>query len=145
MENNREEIRIVVDTNIIMDVLYERHPFFEDSKKILDLCLKNQIHGYVAVHTIPTIWYLLRKTTTNIECRNILKDILSYLDIASISKRHVLDAIKREDFSDFEDCLQDECATNVQADYIVTRNKKDFNLSKVPVYLPSELVQVIAG
>lgn len=144
MENKDKRLRLLIDTNIIMDVLLERQPFFEDSRKVLDLCKSNNVRGCVAMHTIPTLWYLFKRSTTEENCRKIMQDLLSYLEVSNLNKRLILEALSREDFSDFEDCLQDQCALNFQADYIVTRNKKDFELSKVPAYLPAELLEFAA-
>lgn len=126
-----------------MDVLLEREPFFEDSKKILDLCNSNKVHGCVAVHTIPTLWYLFRKSTTEENCRQIMKAILSYLEVSCLNKQLILDAINRNDFPNFEDCLQDQCARDFNADYIVTRNKKDFVTSTIPAFMPAELLEIV--
>ena len=75
------------------------------------------------------------------ERRAALKDICQIVKVEGIDSFKILSALDSEDFSDFEDCLQEECAVAVSEDYIVTRNLKDFVLSRVPAILPNEFVE----
>lgn len=143
MDHSKTTQRILIDTNVIMDVMLEREPFFCNSKKILDYCSESKVKGYVAVHTIPTLWYLIRKSGTDKMCRDFMSSILEYLDISGMDKDLVIKAIARDNFPDFEDCLQDECAAQIEADCIITRNKNDFCSSKVPAFLPEEFLQQV--
>ena len=61
--------------------------------------------------------------------------------VEGIDSFKILSALDNEDFSDFEDCLQEECAVAISADYIITRNAKDFALSRVPAILPNEFLK----
>ena len=70
-------------------------------------------------------------------------DLCSILHVAGASHDEVLKAIQMDSFKDFEDCLQDRCAENAGAEYIVTRNKEDFANSKVPAVLPEELLAMM--
>lgn len=141
--DGKSNIKILIDTNVILDVMMERMPFFNDSKRIMTMCSSLEIQGYLAVHSIPTLWYLMRKGGTDKMVREFMVSILSYLDISGINKDMILRSLSRENFSDFEDCLQDECAFQIEADYIVTRNKKDFENSKIPVVLPEEFISKV--
>ena len=75
--------------------------------------------------------------------RNVIRALLGVFDVALFNKAMVFDALEREDFKDFEDCLQDECAEMVSADYIVTRNVKDFEHSKIPAIAPDEFLKLL--
>lgn len=72
-------------------------------------------------HSIPNIYYILRKLYSVKERRNMLKEVCCILKVVGLSHERVLNAIEREDFKDFEDWLQDECAVEINADYIITR------------------------
>lgn len=135
---------IFIDTNIILDVLLKRRQFFADSLKILELCNRRQINGYISEHSVPTIWYILRKENSIDVCRKLIASLFEFLDVTSLNKEQFKNALSRIDFPDFEDCLQDESALKVQADYIITRNKGDYVTSKVPAYLPEEFIKLLA-
>jgi len=117
---------VLFDTNIILDVLEKRLPFYDSSKSVLESCVSGNVTGYIALHSISNIFYILRKRYSAADRRKLLLDILDLLQVAGADHESVQNALKREDFSDFEDCLQDECAKQIHADYIVTRNTNDF-------------------
>ena len=81
-----------------------------------------QVQGYIAFHSLPNIFYILRKSHSETDRREMLKKLCFVLQVTGASHEKVCNAIERNDFSDFEDCLQDECAKEVSADYIITRN-----------------------
>ena len=70
----------------------------------------------------------------------MLSKLCGFIDIAGIDKRHIINAIENERFADLEDCLQAECAASVGADYIVTRNTKDFINSPVAAITPENFL-----
>lgn len=75
--------------------------------------------------------------------RQLLLGILNFLQIANANHEHVRHALERNDFSDFEDCLQDECAVQNNADYIITRNTEDFSNSTIPAVTPSDFLAML--
>jgi len=119
---------VLFDTNIILDVLEKRLPFYDSSKPVLERCVSGSVTGYIALHSISNIFYILRKRYCAADRRKLLLDILDLLQVADADHKSVRNALQREDFSDFEDCLQDECAKQIHADYIVTRNTDDFTV-----------------
>ena len=132
----------LIDTNVILDYLLERQPQFNDSAHVLRLCQAQQLKGFVAFHSISVIWYLMRKHPHE-ERRKALTEVTDMLTVTSASHEEVVDAIQNENFSDFEDCLQEKCALNVGADFIVTNNVKDFSASQIPAVTPAEILEVI--
>lgn len=134
---------VLFDTNIILDVLEKRLPFYNASKAILESCVSGKVTGYIALHSVSNIFYILRKRYSAADRRKLLLDILDLLQVAGTDHESVRNALQREDFSDFEDCLQDECAKQIHADYIVTRNTTDFSVSNIPVIIPEDLLQIL--
>lgn len=134
---------VLFDTNIILDVLEKRQPFFTASKSVLECCISNKVNGYIALHSISNIFYILRKRYSATDRKLLLLHILDLLQIADAGHESVRAALQRDDFSDFEDCLQDECAKQIHADYIVTRNINDFSTSKIPAIVPEDLLKII--
>lgn len=120
-----------------------RQPFYDDARKVIKVCAKGRVRGYLAFHSLPNIFYILRKSYSDTERRKMLKKLCSVLKVTGASHEGVCDAIEREDFLDFEDCLQDECAKEVSADFIVTRNKDDFSHSKVKSLSPQEFLEIV--
>lgn len=134
---------ILVDTNIILDVFLKREPHKTNSEFILTKCANRQITGYLAAHSIPNLFYILRKNYTQQERRRLIRNLCSIFRISALNLEKILSAVDNENFSDFEDCLQEECAVDVTADYIVTRNPDDFAGSRVKVIEPETLVVLL--
>lgn len=134
---------LLIDTNVLIDVLCEREEFFDDSKKVFDLCSSGKIKGVIAAHSITNIFYILRKGYTDVQRRNLLLSLFTCFTISSVDEQKLRSALIRSDFNDFEDCLQNECAIGEKADCIITRNKKDFEGSDVKVYTPKEFIELM--
>lgn len=139
-----KNISILIDTNLILDVLEKRMPFYEASNTILTYCASGKLKGYIALHTVSNIFYILRKHYSAEDRRKLLLGILSFLHVAGIQHENVQNALLRNDFSDFEDCLQDECAKELPADYIITRNIDDFRHSDIPALTPAEFLNILS-
>ena len=138
-------MQILVDSNVILDSLIGRQPFFDQSDAVIKLCAQNKVKGYAAAHTITNMHYILRKTHSDMERRRIILQVFSILEIVPVNYEKLFRAIINVDFKDFEDCVQDECAAEVGADFIVTRNVKDFEGGKVPAVTPEDFLQIYGG
>ena len=131
---------VLIDTNVLLNYITNREDdYLEQSVKIVEMCAKGECMGYIAFHTLSTLWYVLRKRSAQ-ERRENLRDICEIFQVASASQKEVLDAIDKDSFVDFEDCLQDKCAKEVGADYIITCNIKDFENSEIPALNPKEFL-----
>lgn len=135
-------MRILIDTNVILDALTGRQPYFDDADRIIKLCADKKVQGYLAAHSISNIFYILRKDLSVEDRRKVLLNLCEILEVEGVDSRKVKSALNRMDFVDLEDCIQDECAATIKADYIVTRNVKDFENSLVPVILPKEFLNL---
>ncbi|MCI9019511.1 MAG: PIN domain-containing protein [Eubacterium sp.] len=133
---------VLIDTNVIIDYLLTREPHFESSSKIMEKCAARELKGYIAFHSVPNLWYILRKIPED-KRREWLMDICEFLETAGVNHNQVLRAIQMEKFKDFEDCLQDRCAVSVGAKYIITRNTEDFTESQVPAISPESFLNCI--
>lgn len=127
---------LLIDTNILLDILQHRIPFYEASKKILDLCGKREAKRYIALHSVSNIYFILRKQYSSEKRRLLLAGILKVLRVCGAGHERFVNTLKREDFTDFEDCFQDECASSIDASYIITRDISDFKNSKVKAVTP---------
>lgn len=106
-------------------------------------CADREITGYLAAHSIPNIFYVLRKDYSQEERRKSIKNLCEIFRISNLSAEKIISAIDNEQFLDFEDCLQEECAVAETVDYIVTRNLADFKLSRVQVIEPDEFLKLL--
>ena len=134
-------MRVLIDTNIIMDFIVKRDSFSDDAEKVIELCMRRDVHGCIAAHTVPNLFYILRKHLTTEERKDILLKVCRMFTVVGIDVNKLEAALRNMAFHDFEDCLQAECAKDFEADFIVTRNAKDFFGSIVPVVEPAELIE----
>ena len=134
---------ILIDTNVALDFLAMRQPYYDDSRNVMQACADEQLQGYIAFHSLPNIFYILRKGYSEANRREMLKKLCLVLKVTGASHEKVCEAIEDNEFSDFEDCLQDKCADEIFADYIVTRNVEDFQYSKVKAITPKKLLEII--
>lgn len=135
---------ILVDTNVILDVLLERGIYANHARMILTKCAEREINGYLAAHSMPNLFYILRKSYSLTERRQFLKNLCAIFHISALNESKIKSAIENENFLDFEDCLQEECAVEAMADYIVTRNPKDYGESRVKAIEPAEFISLFS-
>jgi len=134
-------MRILIDTNVIMDYIVKRETFSDDAEKVIALCMENGVQACIAAHTVSNLHYILRKHLTNEQRKDILLKICRMFTVIGIDAAKLVSALQDDNFNDFEDCLQVECAKDFGADFIVTRNAKDFQGSNVPVTEPSNFIR----
>lgn len=136
MKNMRNIPRILIDTNVLLDFISYREPHAEQANQLLLLCENRLAYGCIAAHTIPDIFYILRKDFTSEELREIMLNLCQSLRIVGVDAYKIIAALENREFLDFEDCLQMQCAIDYHANYIITRNCGDFAASTIPVMEP---------
>lgn len=135
-------MRVLIDTNIILDVLCKREAFYEDSAKVWKLCEIKKITGVVSALSIPNIMYIMRKELDTERTKEILNSISLIFTIADLKTADLKKAAGMN-FKDYEDAVQSACASRIKADYIITRNIKDFTESQITAIKPEELLDRI--
>lgn len=133
-------MKVLIDTNVILDVLCNRSEFVEDSSRVWKYCEVNQIEGYISALSVPNIVYILRKELTPQKTQQLIQQILMIFEAIDLKSSDLKNAAEMLS-SDFEDAVQMCCANRIKADYIITRNIRDFKESKVPALKPSELLE----
>lgn len=137
-------MRIYVDTNVILDFLMKRQPFFDDAYKLFsELAKEDELIGYVSVKALTDIYYLYRKFNHN--DIDTIRNVVKLIDILYIADNTKVDLLKALCFfdNDFEDDLIVQLATRMKLDYIVTRNGKDFGKSRVMAITPKECLEIL--
>ncbi|MCB0512636.1 MAG: PIN domain-containing protein [Chitinophagales bacterium] len=128
--------KVLIDTDVILDFLFDRNPFSDDASKILSLCESKQIQGFVTAIILSNIYYLLKKVAKHEKVIDSLKMLMNILDIVTTDKTAVLNALNSE-FKDFEDALQNFSAEkDKEIKIIITRNIKDYKSSNLSIMQP---------
>ncbi len=135
-------MRILFDTNVILDVLLDREPFSTTAAKLFSKVETGEITGYVCATTITTIHYLARKVIGTGSAMEEINKLMTLFEIAPVN-RAVLDAAILSEFKDFEDAVVHESGVYKETQGIVTRDLDGFKKSKINIYLPDELLQML--
>ena len=132
-------MRLLIDGNILLDVLQKRKPHYEDSAKIWKMCEVELAEGYVSVLTFANLVYVMRKELSSEKIEETIKAlslIFRFEDLKAVD----INAAAALQWADFEDAIQSVTAERIDADYIITRNVKDFKNSKIIALTPSEFL-----
>jgi predicted nucleic acid-binding protein len=134
-------VRVLIDTNIVLDFLLQREPFSQDAELLFQAIDAGQVIGYVTATTLTDIFYISRKHTRSVEqARQAVSETLTVMVICPVN-RAVLESAFRSGLADFEDAVQIFCAVDQGLDAILTRDAKGFLSSSIPVLSIQELLQ----
>ncbi|WP_416675267.1 type II toxin-antitoxin system VapC family toxin [Egbenema bharatensis] len=136
-------MRVLVDTNIVLDFLLQREPFFQDAELLFRAIDVGEIVGYVTATTLMDIFYISRRHTRSVEqARQAISEILTAMMICPVD-RVVLESAFNSGLADFEDAVQIFSAVNQGAEAIVTRDAQGFLSSPISVLSIQELLQQV--
>jgi predicted nucleic acid-binding protein len=134
--------RILIDTDVILDLFFDREPYSENAAKVLSLCEKKDIIGFVTPVIISNVYYLLSQKAKQEKVIQKLKLLMSILEVLVIDKNAIIVALNSE-FKDFEDALQNYSAElNGEIDIIITRNTKDYKKSQIGIMNPENFLKL---
>lgn len=135
---------LFLDTNVMLDFIGNREPFYDDMEKILSLADMNKVALVVSALSYATVYYLQSKYEDQKSLREKLRKFKVIAQTADLTST-VVDKGLVSDFTDFEDSLQYHCAVDAGCEVIITRNNKDFKASDLPALSPSEFLIFWAG
>lgn len=135
-------MKILFDTNIVLDVLLDREPFAEAASGLFGKVEEGSIIGYLCGTTLTTLYYLTAKVLGDGGAKQAVQKLLDLFEVAPVN-RPVLETAMNARISDFEDAVIYAAACHVGADAIVTRNESHFRGSKIPVYSPREAEKIL--
>lgn len=130
-------MKVLFDSDVLLDVLAQRQPFVMDSAKALNMATFSEVEGYVSGHAVTNIFYILRRQVGNSKARELLAKLLQHLQVASVTDE-VIRAALQNPMTDFEDAVTSEAASVKGIEVIVTRNISDFVQSPIEAMLPSK-------
>ena len=135
-------MRVLIDTNVVLDFLQERKPFVEAAAKLFEQIDNGKIDGFITATTITNIYYIVRKAAGSKTAINAVTQILTDLHICVVD-RNILQQAVNFGFQDFEDAVQYSCAVVYGVDAIVTRDASGFTNSEIPVIAPDQLNSIL--
>jgi len=135
-------VKVLLDTNVILDVLLNHQPHVEGAKPLFSSIENGFLAGYLCATTVTTISYLMAKVVGRAQAQREIQKLLKLFEIAPVTKT-VLDSALVAGFSDFEDAVLYEAARQIEIDAIITRDTKDFKKSMIPVYSPLEIAYAL--
>ncbi len=135
--------RILVDMNVVLDVVQQRQPFYEDSAKVLDAVSNREVEGYLAAHSITTLFYVVTRFQNRVTAVSILQQLLTVFTVTTVNDAVIRDALSWG-WQDFEDAVQMATAVHTKLDYLITRNPKDFETHLVPILKPAHLPAILS-
>lgn len=130
--------KIFVDANIVMDLLEKREQFYQEAQELFTLSDKKNVKLYVSALTLTNVHFLLFKHL-KMEARKVLAKFKVLVEVLAVDDK-IIDLSLASDFKDFEDAIQYYTAIQNEMDIIITRNKKDFKNSDLPILTAKEFL-----
>ena len=138
------KIRVLVDLNVIIDVMQNRQPFYEDSAGVLDSVARGEVVGWLAAHSVTTLFYVISRTRNRETAVQAVNGLLESFTVANVDDTVIREALSLG-WKDFEDAVQMASAGAEGVDYLITRNTKDFQSGPVPVIQPAAFLALLDG
>lgn len=132
-------MNVLIDANLLLDVLQKREPHYREASLIWKLCETDQITGYVLTLTFANLVYIMRKELSPEKIEEVLRNLMLIFQFAELTPADLVHGAKAK-WGDFEDAVQSAAAERIHADYILTRNIRDFKTSRVMALTPAEFL-----
>ncbi len=136
-------MRVLIDTNVILDWIMVREPNATNAGKIMEKCLFGGVEGYVTAHSLTDIFYILRKDFSVEKRKQLLLLLCEGMNVIAENRQTILHALNRREWQDIEDALQMQCAKEAEVEYIVTQNLRDFCTSEIKAICEEEFCKML--
>ena len=138
-------MKLLIDTNVVLDVLLRREPFFRTAAEVLNLTQRDEVREYVSASAITDIYYIANKQMKDCDAvRDLLKRLLMVVSVVAVSEREIQNALNLA-WGDFEDSVQYSVALLNEMDGIVTRNPSDYQEANIRIWLPEQALELFAN
>ncbi len=131
--------KVLLDTNIILDIALKRQPFFEDALELFRLIDRRMIIGNITASTVTDIYYISRKEKGHNDAINFIKGLVEVVEVIGVDRDVIISALTL-DIKDFEDAIQVAASVSNGIDVIITRNKNDFTNASSEIVTPREFL-----
>lgn len=135
-------MRVLFDTNVILDVLLARAPHVAPATALLDRVATKSLDGLLGATTLTTIHYLASKAVGSRSARSHVRTLLGLFEVAPVTRAVLTDALDL-DFNDYEDAVLHEAARHAGAEAVVTRDSSGFRAARLTLYAPDELLRFL--
>jgi predicted nucleic acid-binding protein len=132
-------MKILLDTNIVLDILLAREPFVDEAREIFLLIENYQAEGFVCATTMTTIHYLIGRQKDKASADEIVLSLLKLFEVASVDKQ-ILQEASHDSGVDYEDSVIYTSAKYAEIDMIITRDKRGFKKSEISILNPKEFL-----
>ena len=136
------KIRVLVDLNVFIDVMQDRQPCYDDSAGVLDAVARREVLGWLAAHSVTTLFYVISRTRNREAAVQAVTGLLESFTVAKVDDTVIREALSLG-WKDFEDAVQMAAAGAEDIDYLITRNIKDFQSGPVPVNQPAAFLALL--
>ncbi|HET6579692.1 MAG TPA: PIN domain-containing protein [Gemmatimonadales bacterium] len=133
---------LLVDTNVVLDVVLNRQPWAGDAAALLDAVARGRAQGFIAGHAVTTVYYIVDRQHDHATAATAVSDLLQLLSVVPLGTADFQRALGLA-LRDFEDGVQAAACLQVSADYLVTRNPKDFQGAPVTTRAPGEVLALL--
>ena len=135
-------MKVLFDTNVVLDVLLDRHPYSACASHLMARVERGGLVGIIGATTLTTIFYLVRKASDRTTAVDVIRQLLAIFEVASVDRK-VLESALAMAIPDFEDAVLHEAGRFGGADLVVTRDLAGFRQGSLRVYTPGELLAAI--
>ncbi len=135
-------MKIFVDTNVLLDVFQERRPHYDGSVSVWDMAERGQLSGFISAISFNNIYYIVSRFRDKKHASRAIKLLRGTFSPVPLDEQILNQAIDSK-MNDFEDAIQFFSAVRASANFIITRNNKDFPKSSIPVLTPEEFLAII--
>ena len=137
-------MKLLIDTNVVLDVLLRREPFFRTAAEVLNLAQRDDVREYVSASAITDIYYIANKQLKDrAAVQDLLERLLKIVSVAAVSEQEIRNALNLT-WADFEDSVQYSVALLNEMDGIVTRNPGDYQEANMRIWLPEQVLELFA-
>lgn len=137
-------MNLFIDTNVVIDVIAGRPQRYEASAEVLTLLERDKFAGFISAISFNNIHYIIRRQSGKNKADHAVRTLLATFSIVSLDEKIITRAIDAN-FNDFEDGIQFFSAIRCHADYLISRNVKDFPHDDIPVLAPEEFLRLDLG
>ena len=138
------KVRLLIDTNIVLDIVLERDPWVEDATALLDAVAKGRADGYVGSHAVTTVHYVVERERSRAVAATAVSDLLQLLSVVPLGTADFQRALGLG-LRDYEDAVQVAACLQIGADYLVTRNAKDYKGAPVTARSAGEVLALLGS
>ena len=134
-------MKLLIDTNIVLDVLLKREPFYQDAVKVMNMAQYNDVREYISASAVTDIYYIAyRQIKDRTLVLELIKRLLMVVSVAAVSEWEIRNAMKTG-WKDFEDAVQYSVAFLNEMDGLITRNPKDYEEADINIWSPEQVLR----